>query len=300
MDDINLKNKRILITGGTGYLGKNLVSSLQDLGSDIFIIDQKKLGLINEFCIDISDKNEVVKVINEIQPQYIFHLAALLNRDRDFLLHDKIMQVNYFGTVNLLLALKEIKYDNFIFTSTSEVYGGDNVPYNETMLPMPASPYSLSKLYAENLIQTFSTINKKPYTILRLFNFFGKNMPNDFFIPQLLNSLKQEDSFKMTKGEQTRDFLYLDDVIQALMLALKNKKANNEIFNVCSGKSITLKDFALDCKNELKSSCRIDFGALEYRENEVWNMLGDNSKIKNMLGFEVNFDIKEMIKELVV
>lgn len=58
MDDINLKNKRILITGGTGYLGKNLVSSLQDLGSDIFIIDQKKLGLINEFCIDISDKNE--------------------------------------------------------------------------------------------------------------------------------------------------------------------------------------------------------------------------------------------------
>ena len=124
-------------------------------------------------------------------------------------------------------------------------------------------------------------------------------MHEEFFIPQLLKALKNNGTFKMTKGEQERDFLYIDDIIQALLLTINNEKAKNEIFNVCSNKSVMLKDFAIDCKHIMNSNSKIDFGALPYRENEVWNMVGDNSKIKRFLGFKVNFDVKEIIREIV-
>lgn len=300
MDNLNLYNKRVLVTGGNGYLGTNLVNSLKESGADIFIIDKKINEGKNEYCIDITDKNEVEKVINEIKPQLIFHLAALLNRERDFSNHEMITKVNYNGTINLLLALKDINYDNFIFTSTSEVYGSNKAPFNEEMIPNPASPYSMSKLFAEIAIRTFSDIHNKNYTILRLFNFFGKNMPKNFFIPQLINSLKHETSFKMTKGQQKRDFLHINDVINAIILTINNENANNETFNICSGKAITIKKFANKCNRIVNNNCKIEFGALKYRENEIWNMVGDNSKIKSKLGFKMNYEIKNIISEILL
>lgn len=299
MGSINLRYKRVLVTGGNGYLGSCLVKALGDLGSEVFIIDQKIHGNPNEFQVDISKLDDVKKVLGEIRPQFVFHLAALLNRDRDFTNHEKIVAVNYTGTMNLLLALKDIEVcENFIFTSTSEVYGGNQSPFTEDMLPQPVSPYSMSKVFAETAIQTFANIYKFDYTILRLFNFFGPNMPQNFFIPQLIHAMKYESHFKMTEGEQARDFLYVDDIVQALILAATNVKAKNQVFNVCSGKSIMLRDFVLECKDALESNCTIDFGALPYRESEIWNMVGDNSKIKETLGFEVKFENKMVIPKL--
>ncbi len=299
MVNINLNKKRVLVTGGNGYIGTHLVNSLKESNANVYILDIIKKGVDNEFCVDVSNKTAVEKAVKEIQPEIIFHLAALLNRDRDFSNLDLITKVNYTGTVNLLLALKDIKYENFIFTSTSEVYGNNDVPFNEKMMPRPASPYSMSKIFSEVAIRTFSDIYKKNFTILRLFLFLGDNMNKSFFLPQLINSFRNEDCFKMTKGEQTRDYLYISDVIDAMLLTVNNEKAKNEIFNVCSGKRTSLKDFASDCKKIMNSNCRIDFGAIEYRENEVWDMFGDNSKIKRELGFKVNFDVKKIITEIV-
>ena len=143
MVNVNLLNKKVLVTGGNGYLGSHLVNALKESGAEVFIFDQKMMGIKNEFCVDITNKSSVEKIINEVKPQIIFHLAASLNRDRDFTNHDKIMQVNYFGTVNLLMALKDINYENLIFTSSSEIYGSNKTPFNENMMPLPASPYFL-------------------------------------------------------------------------------------------------------------------------------------------------------------
>jgi UDP-glucose 4-epimerase len=299
MDTISLRYKRILVTGGNGYLGSCLVTVLCDLGADVSIIDQKMLGRNKEYKVDISNINELRTAIDVIRPQFVFHLAALLDRDRDFTNHEKIVSVNYTGTMNLLLLLQDRQEcENFIFTSTSEIYGANQSPSTETMIPQPVSPYSMTKVFAETAIQTFSSIYKLDYTILRLFNFFGPKMPQNFFIPQLIHSLKYETEFQMTEGEQARDFLYIDDIIQAHILAATNVKAKNNIFNVCSGKSITLKEFVIECKEALQSNCDIAFGALPYRESEIWNMVGDNTKIKEMLGFDPRSEIATYIPNL--
>ena len=297
MGTITLQGRRVLVTGGNGYLGSCLVRALRVAGAEVYVIDQKLLGNGNEFQVDISKLDEVQRALEQIRPQFVFHLAALLFRERDFTSHEKIVAVNYTGTMNLLLALKDLGCcDNFIFTSTSEIYGGNQSPFTEDMLPQPVSPYSMSKVFAETAIRTFAGIYQQDYTIMRLFNFYGPDMPHNFFIPQLIHAMKHEKTFRMTEGEQARDFLYTDDIVQGLMLAATNDKARNQTFNVCSGKSITLREFVLQCARALSSECVIEFGALPYRESEIWNMVGDNSKIREMLGFTVSGDTDAYIK----
>ena len=115
------------------------------------------------------------------------------------------------------------------------------------------------------------------------------------FIFSLSTSFVLAEDDNITTGNENRQ------EVKSLKEEIKTARENakNEIFNVCSGKSTTLKDFATECKKIMNSNCRIDFGALKYRENEVWNMVGDNSKIKKKLNFKVNFDIKEIISEIV-
>jgi UDP-glucose 4-epimerase len=298
MDKVDFKGKRILVTGGNGYLGKNLVKALKKKNAIVFIVDKEGADIENMFKVDITNGPEVEEAIQKIQPQIIFHLAASLNRERNFDRFEEINRVNHLGTYYLLKALQNISYDNFIFTSTSEVYGDNIPPFSENQILNPSSPYSLTKLYAENLIKTFSNTYNKKFTILRLFNFFGKNMPVEFFIPQMINALKNKASFEMTEGDQKRDFLYIDDVLQAMILSAGSQGGQNEIFNVCSGNAITLKQIVKDIKASLNSNCKINFGALPYRNNEVWNMQGDNKKITKKLGFKVNYNFKNAIEEI--
>jgi len=294
-----LKGKRVLVTGGKGYLGSHLVAALKKAGARVFVITRSGIPAENEFIADIADEQQIRSAVQKIKPQLIYHLAATLNRDRDFKYHDEVMRTNYSGTLNLLRSLQQIQYENFIFASTSEIYGSNRAPFHEKQLPAPASPYSMSKFFAEIAIRTFSELHGKNYTVLRLFNFFGKDMPENFFIPQLLHSLKQDAVFKMTKGEQARDFLYVDDVVQALLLSATKVKARNEIFNVCSNRSVTLKKLVTEFQKRLKSNCKIDFGALPYRKNEVWNMIGSNKRIRSKLGFKPAYNLKEAINKLV-
>ncbi|HBE39813.1 MAG TPA: hypothetical protein DDW27_01140 [Bacteroidales bacterium] len=294
----SLKDKRILITGGEGYLGSHLSETLEIMGARVHIVDLMATNNQNKYKIDITDKNSLGKIVQKVNPRIIFHLAALLNRERSFENHDHIMNVNYYGTINLLKALQEIEYENFIFASTSEVYGNNPAPFTEYQVPDPCSPYSLSKIFGEQAIRTYSNLYKKNFTILRLFNFIGSNMPDGFFVPQLIHALQHNIPFNMTGGEQIRDYLYIDDVVSAFILAATNAKSLKEVFNVCSGAGVTLKELAGKLKIKFTGDNLINYGALPYRENEIWNMMGDNNKIKQFLGFQPVYRLEEAIELL--
>jgi len=296
---MRLQNQKILVTGGNGYLGKFLVKKLQQEGGKVYIIDKNITENEQSFKVDITHKDQVKTIVQQIRPDIVFHLAALLNRERNFDNFERIDNVNYKGTFNLLMALKDLPYKNFIFTSTSEIYGSNQAPFDETQLPDPMSPYSLSKTNSENLIRTFSKTYQKNYNILRLFNFYGENMPKQFFIPQLIDALQNQKSFDMTLGEQTRDFLYINDVVNALVLLAQNDKFTQETYNLCSNDAVSLKKLVQNIKKQLQSECVINFGALPYRKNEVWNMLGNNTKIKKHLGFKVQYSLEEGLKKTI-
>ena len=300
MGNIALHNQKVLVTGGNGYLGKFLVKSLEEKGANVFIIDKNTSKHPQSFSVDITNAKQTKQIVQQIQPDIIFHLAALLHRERNFDKYALIDSVNHLGTFNLLHALKDTDYKNFIFTSTSEIYGENKPPFTEKQLPDPVSPYSLSKVNSENLIRTFSRLYQKNYTIVRLFNFFGEKMPKQFFIPQLIHALQNQASFDMTLGEQNRDFLYINDVVSGLILCAEAQKYQRETYNLCSGKAVSLKTLVQTIKNQLDSKCNINFGALPYRDNEVWNMVGDNQKIKKQLNFTVQNSLEEGIKQTII
>ncbi len=299
MDFISIKNKRILVTGGDGYLGTFLVNRLKRENANVFVISLGEKEEENYFNVDITNFDELNEVIQKIRPEIIVHLAAYLSRERDFSVYEKMEKINVQGTFNLLKALHNIDYSNFIFTSSSEIYGNNLSPFSETQLPNPVSPYSLSKVHAETLIETFSAQYAKNYTILRLFNFYGPNMPEDYFIPQMINSLSRNQEFRMTKGEQKRDFMYVDDVLEALVLTIKSNGSHRDIYNVCSGVGTQLSELAEHINRVHTSNSKINIGALPYRNNEVWEMIGDNSKIKSRMGWSPKISISEGIDLLI-
>ena len=297
-----LKEKRIVVTGGCGYVGNFLIKKLHKSEAKVFVFDiippRERIQEITYNNVNLLEYDLLSKLIKQIKPQKIYHLAASLNRTRDYDAIDEILDVNLKGTNNILRALKDIDYTSFIYTSTSEVYGNQTkTPFKEDMALQPASPYSLSKAAAELSIQVFSKIYNKPYTILRLFNIYGPNLPESFFIPQLITALEENRDFDTTKGEQKRDFVFIDDIIDALIAVAADRKANNQIFNICSGKSTSLRELALYIKKLIPSKTSINFGAIPYRENEIWNMVGSNAKIGSLLNFRINSQILNFIEK---
>ncbi|HPG38216.1 MAG TPA: NAD-dependent epimerase/dehydratase family protein [bacterium] len=301
----SLKNSQILITGGLGYLGKFLTGKLLELGANVAIFDLavpvNKINGVKYYQVNLLNYEKTCEYIQEIKPHKIFHLAASINRTRDYQYIDEILDSNLKGTNNLLRALTCIDFTSFIYASTGEVYGNQpSVPFDEDMALKPISPYSVSKAAAELSIQTFADIYKKPFTILRIFNILGPGLPASFFFSQLVSALKENKPFDMTGGEQKRDFVFSDDTINAMILAASNNKANKQIFNVCSGQSITLREVTEICKHALKSDSKINFGAIPYRDTEIWNMLGSNEKIRKLLFYNNTIDITKGIQSIIL
>jgi len=295
---MDIVEKRILITGGKGYLGTHLASHLASLGATVFTTDIIDCDDKLYFKADITNKNELQNVIDAIQPEIVFHLAALIDRTRSFSNMEKMLKVNQTGTQFLIQSLASVKYSTFVYVSSSEVYGDQQAPFSETMAPRPASPYSLTKLMGEYTVSCYSNINNMPYSIVRLFNFFGPNMPEQFFIPQMIATLKNKEIFKMTKGEQLRDFLYLDDVLEGLVHIANSPNLNGKTVNLCSGEATSLEELAMFAAELTGSIGCLDLGAVPYRPNEVWNMQGDSTRLWKS-GFEHRYSVKEGIALLI-
>ncbi|RLD45099.1 MAG: hypothetical protein DRJ10_00660 [Bacteroidetes bacterium] len=297
------ENKRILITGGGGYLGSKLAEVLLVSNASLKLLDiafneisnsvaisNSNVELVN---IDLTKKDSLHKFCQKTKPDYIFHFAAILNRVRDFEIYDILYKVNVGGTLNLLESLKNCNYKGFFMASTSEVYGVNNqVPFHEDQLPEPSSPYSLTKLMAENLCKTYSALHSKPYTILRLFNFFGPEMPEETFIGQMMAHFRSNKKFYMTKGSQKRDFVYIDNLIDQVLFIVRSNVKLFDTYNVCSNKSTSMLEVVKIFK-EITNNQFEFVTSLDYRPNEIWEMIGSNKRILEMGYYPNTFSLKD-------
>lgn len=293
MDEIikAFKGKRVLITGGGGYLGSELAGRLAKYGIEIILLDKtfnsvsqllsKDYTAVNLFKSDLLNQKELSLLCNSYQPDYVYHFAALTDRSRDFSIYQMMYEVNVRGTLNLLEALLPLTQTVLFFSSSAEVYGNKNhLPFDEDQQPEPASPYSLTKTFGEQLIRTYSAIHNKRFIIFRIFNFYGIGMPEDTFIPQLVKASKEGEVFKMSKGEQKRDYLLINDLLYYLINFAGIEKAYGETINICSGNSVSMSDIAEFVKEKSGNTLEIS-KTLPYRTNEIWDIRGKDKKIKS-------------------
>tara|TARA_B100000989_G_scaffold297540_1_gene283598 strand:- start:6159 stop:7112 length:954 start_codon:yes stop_codon:yes gene_type:complete len=244
-----VKNKKILITGGAGFIGFNLYLSLFKNNS-IYILDFKKKISQKPFrknCKfvygDISDKNIFNSLIKKkIKFDYIYHLAAETSTYTSELNPYKCFQTNVIGTLNLFEFCKKIKPKNIIFSSSMAIYGKNSINISEKKIPQPISYYGLTKLNGEKILLNLIKfrINVK---VFRIFNAYGiyqdYNNPYQGMLSIYLSQIHRNSKVKVTGSlSRSRDFIYVDDIISAFSKPSILNNKNNNIFNLGSGKEL--------------------------------------------------------------
>jgi nucleoside-diphosphate-sugar epimerase len=256
--------KRVVVTGGAGFIGSHIARRLVNDGFKVVVLDNLSEGKMANIA-DIKDKitfyKEDILNLNILEKlfsgiSYIFHEAAIRSVPRSVANPLETIKVNIEGTLNVLLAARKNKAKRVIFASSSSVYGEQKKQsLSEDLPPNPLSPYALSKLTGELMLKQFADLYGLETISLRYFNVFGpyQDPANEYanvipiFITKMLNN---EAPVIHWDGQQSRDFTYIDNVVEANMLAMKVSKTSGEIINVCEGKTTSINElFELINKN---------------------------------------------------
>ncbi|RCW62856.1 NAD-dependent epimerase/dehydratase family protein [Saliterribacillus persicus] len=293
-----------VVTGGAGFIGSHLVDALIQEGHEVHILDSLTSGkkeYINPkatfYELDIC-RDDVKGLFRKIKPAYVFHMAA--QADVTTSMEDPTFdaEVNLFGTLRLLEASKEVSLEKFIFASTSAVYGEtEHIPITESTPLGPLAFYGLSKMVAEFYIKLYQQSYGLPYTILRYANVYGPRQVakgEGGVIAIFASKLKENQGVRIFgDGEQTRDFIFVDDVVQANLQAIKHGK--NEILNVSTMKKTSVNDLVeLLEKMENKKIKRL---YLPRKNGEIKDSCLSNEKAKQILKWKPAHHIKQGLEK---
>jgi UDP-glucose 4-epimerase len=306
----NLEKKRILVTGATGFIGSHLTRRLVGEGAEVNILTRPGSKTINPLIkdrgnkitvlhADLKEVKELESALAGIEPEIIYHLAAYTNVGRALEHAKECIQTNIQGTANLLSALDNVDYECFIHTGTNEEYGDNEVPFREDMKERPTSPYSVSKCASEMFCQMYHKAYGRPIAILRPFNAYGPWQKCNRIIPEVIVSSLLGENIKMTDGEQTREFNYIDDIVEGIIKASDIKKAIGEIINIGCGEEHSIREVVEKIVGLIGNNNNIMFGALPYRPNEIWRMFCDNSKAKEILKWEPKYTLDEGLRKTI-
>jgi UDP-glucose 4-epimerase len=296
--------QRILVTGGAGFIGSHLVSSLIELGNEVHVIDNLSTGRLEAVHPNVRlhvhniASPDTVQLINKIKPEVIYHLAAQADVQSSILLPAKDANTNIHGTLHILEYCREhCNTTKVIFASTSAVYGQLQRDYITELDPTnPISFYGLSKLTAEGYIKMYHDFYHIPYTILRFANVYGPGQTAKgeggvvaIFMDRLSRSLPLQIH---GDGEQTRDFIYVGDVVQALIAANKDGAAQTLHVSTTERTSInTLASLANEIHERYSDIVPIEHHPA--REGDIKHSCLCNQSIRKYLNWQVHYPIKK-------
>ena len=319
--EINIKNKKVLVTGGAGFIGSNLCEALLDKQNKVVCLDnfatgkrENIAGLLNNgnFTLiegDIRNLEDCLKASQGVD--YILHQAALGSVPRS--IKDPITSndVNVSGFLNMLVAARDNKVKRVVYAASSSTYGdSESIPKVEDIIGKPLSPYAITKYVNELYADIFSKTYGLETIGLRYFNVFGRKQdPNGAYaavIPKFVSQLMAGDSPVINgDGNYSRDFTYIDNVIQANLLSLvtTNPKAINTVYNVAFGDRNTLNDLMGYLKENLSSfDPKIASLAVVNGPNRVGDIPHSHAsvqKAKDLLKYNPQFSLQQGLKEAV-
>jgi nucleoside-diphosphate-sugar epimerase len=304
---------RVLVAGGTGFIGSHIVDSLLRQDIEVTVLDNLYTGLLSnvkhwknnrKFRLvrgDVRNSDLVKREVADVDA--VFNEAAVVSVSRSVQNPILVNEVNVGGTLNLLESCLNSGVKRFIQASSASVYGNtETFPLSENLTPNPISPYAVAELAAESYAKVFYLVYGLKTVCLRYFNVFGPRQTLSAYsgvITVFLNKLlRNQQPVILGDGHQTRDFVYVEDVVEANMLALNTKKGVGEVFNIATGAPHTI--------NELVSNLQERLGKQHLkpiykrsRPGDIRNSYASIEKAEKILGYEPRFSLEQGIVKLV-
>lgn len=297
--------KRILVTGGGGFIGSHLAKRLVDLGHRVTILDNFSTGrrsnleaLASDVEIIEGDIQSYERAFHAVRGcEVVFHEAALPSVPRS--VQDPLTSTasNVIGTLNVLLAARDAEVRRVVYASSSSVYGSNpTLPKSEDMATLPISPYAVAKLAGEGYCRSIGVVYGLEAVAIRYFNVFGPRQdPRSMYaavIPNFISALLAGEAPTIFgDGEQSRDFTYVDNVIDANMLAMDADSVAGQVYNVACGTSATLNELFADLRDLLGSDVEPTYS--DPRPGDVRHSLADISAARRDLGYEPSVLLRE-------
>jgi len=293
-----------LVTGGAGFIGSHIVEELLKRGEAVRVLDDfsagklENLGFVKQHQSSSADYELIEGDIRHLDTcrkacqdvDYVLHQAALRSVPRSVDDPFSTNQVNIAGTLNLLLAAKEVGVKRVVYASSSSVYGDSEIlPQMENQVPSPISPYAVSKLAGEHYCSVFSQVYGLETISLRYFNVFGPRQdPESQYaavIPRFIQLALEGQPLEVHgDGLQSRDFTYVSNVVEANLLAAKSANADGEVINIACGQRYTVLDIADSVGRILEKE--LDHYHTAPRQGDVRHTLADISKAQRLLGYD--------------
>lgn len=303
---------KVLVTGGAGFIGSNLAEALIDRGAKVSIVDNFVTGFREnleeirgsfEFIeSDIADREYAAKAVSGVD--VIFHEAALPSVPRSVANPAETHEACVNGTFNLLVAARGTGVRRFIYAASSSAYGDQpTLPKVETMKPEPLSPYAAAKLVGEYYCQVFSKVYGLETISLRYFNVFGpRQNPSSQYsgvISRFIDAfMKDASPVIYGDGEQSRDFTYIANVVDANIKAMEATQGIGEVMNVANGERVSLLEL-LDVMKRVTGRTDVAADFQPERKGDVKHSQADNSRAKEWLGYEKLVGLEEGIRETI-
>lgn len=313
---MNLRKKRVLVTGAGGFIGSHLVEALveKDCKVRAFVhynsfnrwgwldyVDKEIKDSIEVFAGDVRDPNGIKESMKDID--VVFHLAALIGIPYSYHSPDTYVDTNIRGTLNVLQAVREFEVEKIIHTSTSEVYGtAQFVPITETHPINPQSPYAATKAGADLLALTFYRSFKLPVSVIRPFNSYGPRQSARAVIPTIITQIKSaKKKIKIGSIHPTRDLTYVKDTVEGFIKIAEADNSIGKIINIGSHFEISVGDLTNLIAKLMSTEIEIETDERRQRpqKSEVERLWADNKKARELLGWSPKCTLEEGLKETI-
>lgn len=299
-----LSDSKILVVGGGGFIGSALSKKLNTLRAHVISLvcsgtkKRESLPNVTTIAADIREHTSLKKALANYSFDYIFNLGGYIDHSPYLEGGRNVVDVHYTGMLNLLNQVFTPSLKKFVQIGSSDEYGNGPSPQGENLREAPISPYSAAKVGATHLIQALSRTERLPGVVVRLFLVYGPGQDDRRFLPQIIKGCLDGRTFPTSSGEQLRDFCYIEDVIEGLILAAVKPKAVGCVINVASGQPVTIRS-VIEKVVKFIGSGQPNFGAHPYRVGENMELYADVSLAHDLLEWQATTSLEDGLEKTI-
>mgnify|MGYP000697533016 CR=1 FL=1 len=300
---MNSAKKHLLLVGGTGFLGSHILHHAAKLDWQITVLGKRERSFSDSSSIsyhntDLGKKTDLAMALGDIAFDYVINCAGYVDHTLYFQGGRATFDAHFTSILNLVDVINKDRLQCFINIGSSDEYGNCIAPQREEGRESPISPYAMGKVAANHFLQMLYRTEKFPAVTLRCFLVYGpgQNLPR--FLPQVIHGCLKKESFPTSMGEQLRDFCYIDDVVDAIFIALRASQAHGEVINIASGIPTAIRDILMKIQTIVGAGEPL-FGKIPYRVGENMALYADISKARALLDWSPKVTLDEGLKNTI-